>query len=85
MIAEIKKLLKQDKLILGLDLTTKALRNSKVNKVFYAKNTPEVVKQDLMHYAKIGNVDIEELELDNDELGDVCKKPFKIAVISVKE
>lgn len=84
MITEIKKLLKEDKLLVGTDLVTKALKNKQVLKVYLAKNTPEIVKDDLKHYGKIVDIEIVQTELTNEELGDICKKPFFISVLGVK-
>ncbi len=83
-IVEIKKLLKEERLVMGKDEVLKGLRGSSVKKVFMAKNTPEDLKQDVNHYAEIAGVEVVELKQDNAELGDICKRPHYIAVLAVK-
>lgn len=80
---EIKDLLKTDKLIVGKDRTVKALKEGTVEKVFLAKNCDDSTTADINHYASMNNVEVVVLELPNDELGDMCKKPFSIAVMGV--
>ena len=80
---DIRKLLKSKKLIVGTERTMKGLKTGKVARVFYAVNCPKDVKSDLEHYCKLGDVEQVALEIDNVELGVVCKKPFSISVISI--
>ncbi len=84
-ITEIKKLLKENKLIIGKDLTLKALRSKGLEKVFLANNCPAQLKADVEHLASIAEVEVESLALDNAELGDVCKRPHFIAVMGLKK
>jgi len=80
---EVKKLLKTKRLVMGTDKTIKALKRGKLSKVVYALNCPKYVKSDIEQYCKMGNIDAVELEIANDELGVVCKKPFSISVIGI--
>ncbi|HII71271.1 TPA: 50S ribosomal protein L30 [Candidatus Woesearchaeota archaeon] len=80
-----KKLLKDDKLIIGKDLTLKGLREGKLSKVYMASNCPEDLKEDIQHYAEIAEVEVEELSISNSELGDICKRPHYIAVMGVRK
>jgi len=82
---EIKKLLKTENLVIGADKTIKALRNNELVKVFLASNAPEELIKDIEHYASIVNVELEKLDIPNDELGVVCKKPFSIVCIGMKK
>ena len=79
---EIKKALKENKVIIGTERSIKALRHGKVAKVLITSNCNEEVKSDLIHYCKIANVELVELQMPNDELGSFCKKPFAISVLS---
>lgn len=81
-IAEIKKLLDEKKLIVGSDRTLKNLRAGKTGKIFICNNPPETTKADLEHYSKIAGVEVITVDVPNDELGILCKKPFAIAVLS---
>ena len=84
-IEEIKKLLKTENLVIGADRTLKALRNNELVKVFLASNAPERLVKDVEYYASITKIDVEKLNIPNDELGVVCKKPFLITCIGMKK
>lgn len=83
LLQELKAELQADKAIIGSGKTLKALQMKKLKKVFLASNCPVQLKDDLLYYGKLANVPIVELELDNEELGVVCKKNFFIAVIGI--
>ncbi len=78
---EIKKLVATPKAIVGTQKTLKGLRAGKVAKVFLAKNVKETTRSDVEKYSGIAGVEIVRLELGNDELGTICKKPFSISVL----
>jgi len=82
-IAEIKKLLKEEKLIIGKDVVLKGLRSGTLEKVFLATNCPEELKASIEHYAGMSGVEIVSAGVANTELGDICKKPFQIAVLGL--
>ena len=82
-IAELKKLLKEDKLVLGADEVLKGLRTGRFSKIYIAANCPEQLKGDIEHYASISDVEVVDTGLQNEELGDICKKPFSIAVMGL--
>ncbi len=80
---EIKSLLGSDKLIIGADVTTKALKKGKLETVYMASNTRADIARDLENYGKISGVEVIKLTLSNNELGTACKKPYSISVIGV--
>ena len=84
-IEQIKKLLKTNSLVLGTDNTLKALKNKELVKVFLAQNAPEKMAEDVGYYASIAGAEVEKLDVPNDELGVICKKPFAIACIGMKK
>lgn len=81
-ISEIKKLLEEGKLVIGSDRTLKNLKAGKTGKVFLCSNPDANLKEDLEHYCTVGGVEIVQLDVPNDELGAICKKPFSIQVLS---
>ncbi|MBT3406587.1 50S ribosomal protein L30 [Candidatus Woesearchaeota archaeon] len=81
---EIKKLSREDGFFIGTDQTAKYLRVGKVKKVYVASNCKEETKVDLEHYAKLANVELIQLDENNEELGVLCKKPFRISVLGLK-
>ena len=84
-LGEIRKLLKTKKLVIGTERTMKALKTGGISKVVYSSNCPKDVKSDIEHYCRLNNTDAVELEVDNSELGTICKKPFSISVISISK
>ncbi|MBW2968326.1 ribosomal L7Ae/L30e/S12e/Gadd45 family protein [Candidatus Woesearchaeota archaeon] len=82
-IAEIKKLVKEDRLIMGTERTVKALREGTVEKIFLASNCSEDVRESITHYAEISGAEVVDAGLQNDELGDICKRPHPIAVLGL--
>lgn len=84
-IAEIKKLVKEGKLVVGADKTLKLLKAGALSKIYLAANCPAQLRQDIEHYTGIGEVEVVDTGLQNEELGDICKKPFSIAVMCLKK
>ncbi|HLC56189.1 MAG TPA: ribosomal L7Ae/L30e/S12e/Gadd45 family protein [Candidatus Nanoarchaeia archaeon] len=79
-IENLKKALKEEKLIYGKDETLKKIKSGKVSEVFLSSNCPKELKEDILHYSKIANIKVDQLDVPNDELGIICKKPFSISV-----
>ncbi len=82
---DIKKLVKDKKVFIGLDETVKNLKLGKVSKVFLTSNCPADVRETIERYSKMAGAEIEQLEIPNDELGIICRKHFFISVMSVKK
>ncbi|MEK6907417.1 MAG: 50S ribosomal protein L30e [Nanoarchaeota archaeon] len=78
---ELKKLIKENKIIIGTNSVMKNLKLGKLKGIYLASNCPKYAKEDIQHYAKLNNVKINELKENNEELGVVCKKPFSISVL----
>ena len=78
---ELKKLLKENKVILGKNQVMRNLKLGRLKQVYLSSNCPNDTKEDIKHYAKINNVKINELSEDNEKLGTLCKKPFSISVL----
>lgn len=80
---EIKKILGSEKLIIGKERTLKLLKKGSLAKIYLASNVDKDSLEDIVHYAKINDVELVFLKQPNDELGTLCKKPFSIAVMSL--
>jgi len=83
MVDEIKKLLGSEKLIIGTDRVMKNLRANKLEKIFISSNCDKGTLDDIKHYTEITETKVEELNMPNDELGVICKKPFSVSVIGI--
>lgn len=70
--------LKENKLFVGTESTLKALKKGKVKEVFISKNCPEYIKKRIKNYSEISESIYTELDLTNEDLGILCKKPFSI-------
>ena len=81
--AEIKKLMKSGNVILGTERTLKGLRSGKVERILLSSNVAEKTEKDIGYYANLAQTEVQKLDIPNDELGIVCKKPFSISVLSV--
>lgn len=82
---DFKKLLKQKTVFIGAEETIKHLKKGELSKVFVTSNCAPEVLDDINHYAGLGQVEVVSLEVPNDELGILCKKPFAISVLGVKK
>lgn len=80
---EIKKLLNSDKLIIGADETMKALKKNKLKKIMIASNANPKFVSDVEYYKNMSDVEVEMLNLTNEEIGAICRKPFLISVLGV--
>ena len=78
-LADLKNILKTDKLIIGKERTIKNLKLGKLESVFVSSNCD--CTEGIEHYAKLGKVNVDKLKIPNDELGVLCKKQFSISVL----
>ena len=79
---EIKKLVKSGNFVTGTERSIKQLKLGKIEKILMSSNCPASVEKSIHHYAALNGAEVHKLEVPNDELGIVCKKPFSISVLS---
>ena len=84
-VAEIKKLLDAGKLVVGGERTMKLLKTGHAKHVYLSKNCGSDVCEDVKRYADLSKIEVSQLEISSEELGAMCRKPFGIAVLSVKD
>lgn len=80
---DFKKVLKNKNLIVGTEKTAKQLKLGKLAKVFVTANAPEGVRADINYYAKLTKTEVMNLKYTNEELGELCKRPFSISVLGL--
>ena len=80
---DIKKELAEGKVLFGTEEVMKNLKTGKLEKVFLSANCPDSVKKDINYYADLSGVKVVELDMPNDELGVLCKKPFSVSVLGL--
>ena len=81
--AELRKLAEEKKLFIGTERTIKNLKLGKVSAVYVTKNISDSVLATLTRQATLSELEITKLNATNEELGVICKKPFRISVLSV--
>ncbi len=79
---ELRKAMKEQKIVYGSNATLRNIRRGKTKAVFLAKNCPPDVKNTLERYGKISKLTIYELDEPSNELALLCKKKFNVAVAS---
>jgi len=82
-ISEIRKLVKEKKIIIGTQRTLKDLKLGKTSRIYISSNCSEKTLETIKHYSKLSKTTITKLKYPNDELGILCKKPYSISVLSV--
>lgn len=82
---ELKRLLKENKLVLGTKVTLKKMRESEspLSQVYLARNCPQDVKDEIAHYAALSEVPVEETDLTNEDIGVLCKKSYLVSVVGI--
>jgi ribosomal protein L30E len=81
--AEIKKFMKEKRLVIGTNQTMDKLRKGSIEKVFTSSNCPERTLDDLEKQAKMSGAKLEKLKINSIDLATLCKKQFSIAVLGV--
>ena len=82
-VIKVRKELETEKIVIGAERVGKLLKQGKIKKVMITSNCREDVKEGIESYAKISKTEFVQLEIENDELGIACKKPFSISVVGV--
>lgn len=77
-VEQLKKSLKEDKVVYGLKSTLTNLKSGKTTKVFLAGNCPKEFKDQVTKF----NVEVIELKEPNKELALICKKKFSVNLLS---
>jgi len=80
---EIKQMLESDRLVIGTERTMKLLKQGKLELVYLSSNCPDDIKTQVMHYSKMSQIETKELDIPNDDLGVLCRKPFMISMIGL--
>ena len=81
---DIRKLLDADRLLLGRDVSVKALRSGAAVQLLVAANAQPLDVDTLRGYADLVGAEVVLLGVDNHQLGTVCRKPFPVSFVVVK-
>lgn len=83
-LVKIKKSLDAGSIIVGFKEVKKSLMKNEVKEIFVASNCPESSKDELERLSEINSIPLVILKQANDELGIICKKPFNISALGIK-
>jgi len=81
--AQIKKIMKEEDVVIGTERTMKKLKLGKVKKVLMSSNVPENVEKSVDRYTSLSGTEAVKLKYPNDELGVICRKPFSISIFGI--
>lgn len=73
------------RLLIGARSVAKGLKSGKISHVFFASNCPEGRRKAISHQAGPGAADVADFGGDSARLGEICGKPFTVAVVGVKK
>jgi len=76
---------KEGKTQIGAKTCEKNFKNSIVETVFVSNDCEEVTLKKINHYAKVANVEVITIDLDNRDLAQKLNKPFLVSVVCVKK
>ena len=76
----------ENNVIIGENETLRSLKAGELTHVYLASNAKQSTVDDVEYYADLQDgVDVTHLDEHNEELGDRCRKPFNVQVISIPE
>ena len=82
---EIKKLVGTENLVIGTDKVLKLLKKGELEVIYTSSNCSPDIKKSLEHYSALSGVKIEEMEITNEDVGTLVKKPFSVSVLAKKK
>jgi len=85
MIEKILKAEKEERLILGVKETQKALMKAAIEEIYLAATCPKLVQAEIENLAAMASVAVTKLDLNAEELAAKLKKPFSISVVGIKK
>ena len=82
---ELRKLLGSGKLVIGTERSLKTLAAGKAKKIILSANCSDSTKAKMETLAKTAGAELEVAKENNEELGVLCRKPFRIAVLCITQ
>ena len=82
-VEEIRNALKDDKVLMGTEKVIKGIKNKSVKTVIMSNNAPESVKADIEHYSQISEISVNQVDMNNEELGTLCRRKHNISVLAI--
>uniref|UniRef100_C9W1F4 Large ribosomal subunit protein eL30 n=1 Tax=Rhipicephalus sanguineus TaxID=34632 RepID=C9W1F4_RHISA len=82
---KLQLVMKSGKVCLGFKSTKSAIRNGKALLVIISNNCPPIRRSELEHYAMLAKCNIHFFAGDNNDLGTVCGKYFRVGCMAVPD
>jgi large subunit ribosomal protein L30e len=76
---------KEGDAIIGLKSVARGLKDGSIKTVFTSSNCPEQVVKEVTYYAKISKAAVQGFSGSSVELGRLCGKPFKVAIVGLEK
>ncbi|OYT34089.1 MAG: hypothetical protein B6U87_02595 [Candidatus Aenigmarchaeota archaeon ex4484_52] len=80
----IKKAITEKKIIFGTKQILKRIKTGQISNVYYCNQCQENIIDELKYYYDFANFKLEKINISNSELGTICKKPFFISIVGIK-
>lgn len=78
----IQEAAENDDIVIGTEESLKEI--DRIETVILAANAPAVLREQVVDAAEDADATVEETDIDNDELGSLCMKPFTASVVGLK-
>jgi ribosomal protein L30E len=84
--ANLTQHIEDNNVIIGENETLRALKAGEISHVYLASNAKDETVDDVEYYADLqDDVHVTHLDEHNADLGDRCKKPFNVQIVSIPE
>ncbi|GBE58922.1 ribosomal protein RPL30 [Babesia ovata] len=80
---KLQLVMKSGKVCLGFKSTRSALRTGKAHMVIISNNCPPIRRAEIEHYAMLAKCNIHMFAGDNNDLGTVCGKYFRVGCMAI--
>jgi len=76
---------KTGKVLFGANNAIKSAKIGKAKLIIVAANCPQKVREDIVHYCRVSNVPVVIYKGNSVNLGTVCRKPFMVSALTIRE
>ena len=81
--AEIKKIIKERKTVIGREQVLRQLKKGKLESIYLTSNIDENTRKMIEKFCSISGIGANTIPFNNQELGTLCKKPFPVSILGV--
>lgn len=81
---KIRSAFKSKNAIIGYKESIKFIKMNSPKLIVLAENTPEKIRKEIEHNAKLSKVKVETFKGSSRELGVICGKPFPVMILTIR-